>query len=61
MQEVFFLSQDEIVRGGDGALEGVTKATVVLGQTSSRDRLGDGTRRLENQSGATCVKNRAIN
>lgn len=52
MQEIFLTLQDELIGSRDGALESVTKAAVVLGKTTGGDGLADGTRRLQDQSGA---------
>lgn len=52
VQIIFLLGQDDIIRSRDGALEGVTKASIVLGQTGSRKGLGNAAGRLEYQSSA---------
>lgn len=53
MQVILLTLQNEFVGSRDRALESVTKAAIVLGQTGSGNGLGDSTRRLEDQSGAT--------
>lgn len=41
VQEILFTSQVDILGCGDRALEGVTKAAIVLGQARSGDGLGN--------------------
>ena len=51
MEEIFFAGQVDFLGSRDRALHAVAKATVVFAQVGS-DWLGDGARRLEEQSGA---------
>ncbi len=57
VQVVLLARQDKLLGRGDRALEGVTKAAIVLGKTISGQRLGDGSRRLEDQGGAKSTEN----
>jgi len=42
VQEILFVSQVEILGRRNRALEGVTKAAIMLGQAGSGDGLGNG-------------------